>query len=147
MGDGSEETKRTAFVVHFTDRTKPKYPLKTPSRFHISHNQIRQTGLELNPAFQGERPATGHTNHGTLVMCVCVCVFVCARVFVRACERGRKQIKSFDYRPKLNIIIKMRHLITCGSERTFLYVNAKENLYICCLAGQGSLVVEFRHTI
>jgi len=38
-------------------------------------------------------------------------------------------------------------LITCGSERTFLYVNVKENLYICCLVGQGSIVVELSYTI
>jgi len=95
----------------------------------------------MNPDFQFEKPTTGHTNHGKLVMYVCVCVCVCVR------KIERQKTKSYDHIPKLNIIIKTRHLITCGSERTFLYVNVKENLYICCLVGQGSLVVELSHTI
>jgi len=83
-----QKRQKTAFVVHFTDRAKPKYPLKKPFPFsHFPQPNSTQTGLELNPDFQGERLATGHTNHGTLVICVRVCVCVC----VLACARERER--------------------------------------------------------
>jgi hypothetical protein len=135
VDDGSEETKgQLSWSILPTSVEKP-IPIS-----HFPQPNSTQTGLKFNPDFQGERPATGDTNHTTPVMCVCVCVCVCARAKDR--EREREETKNCNYRPKLNTIIKTRHVINCGSERTFLCVNVKENVYICCLVGQGSLVVE-----
>lgn len=121
-----------------TNRKNPKFPLKTPSRCHISHNQIRQRlpwDWTLTFKMRDRQLTTHEPRHARyILLCVCMCV------------KERERIKSYNNKPNSNIKIKTRHLTTCGSEHTFLYVNVKENLYIRCLVGQGSLVAELSHT-